>query len=119
MTLLRWVLALALYLVALGAKEIAIFYPLVVVAVLWRREGDREAGVFPGLERCRSRGLLRRLPRLLHNAAVHSRNRAIIQKRSEPGANHAHRSVDLRLLPSPDDRPLTGIGPSYPLRVVI
>jgi predicted negative regulator of RcsB-dependent stress response len=42
MTPLRWALALALYLVALGAKEIAILYPLVVVAVLWRRERDPE-----------------------------------------------------------------------------
>jgi protein O-mannosyl-transferase len=42
MTPLRWILALALYLVALGAKEIAILYPLIVVAVLWRRERDSE-----------------------------------------------------------------------------
>ena len=40
MTPLRWALAMALYLVALGAKEIAILYPLIVVAVLWRRERD-------------------------------------------------------------------------------
>lgn len=37
-TPLRWVLAIGLYLVALGAKEIAIFYPLIVVAILWQRE---------------------------------------------------------------------------------
>jgi tetratricopeptide (TPR) repeat protein len=42
MTPLRWILALGLYLVALGAKEIAIVYPLIVVAVLWRRERDPE-----------------------------------------------------------------------------
>jgi len=45
MTPLRGVLALALYLVALGAKEVAILYPLVVVAVLWHREDDRDGGV--------------------------------------------------------------------------
>jgi tetratricopeptide (TPR) repeat protein len=46
MTPLRWVLGLALYLVALGAKEIAILYPLIVIAVLWRRERDpKDAGV--------------------------------------------------------------------------
>ena len=45
-TPLRWALAIALYLVALGAKEIAILYPLVVVALLWRRERDNgEKGV--------------------------------------------------------------------------
>jgi len=43
-TPLRWALALLLYLVALGAKEIAILYPLIVVAVLWRRELDSEKG---------------------------------------------------------------------------
>lgn len=48
MTPLRWVLALGLYLVALGAKEIAILYPIVVVAAVWRREGDREAGGVSG-----------------------------------------------------------------------
>jgi tetratricopeptide (TPR) repeat protein len=37
-TPLRWGLAIALYLVALGAKEIAVFYPLIVVALLWQRE---------------------------------------------------------------------------------
>ena len=42
MTPLRWALALGLYLVALGAKEIAILYPLIVVAVLWRRERNPE-----------------------------------------------------------------------------
>lgn len=41
-TPLRWILALGLYLVALGAKEIAILYPLIVVAVLWRSERDPE-----------------------------------------------------------------------------
>jgi len=42
MTPLRWALALVLYLVALGAKEVAILYPVIVVAVLWRRERDLE-----------------------------------------------------------------------------
>jgi hypothetical protein len=37
-TALRWVLAIGLYLVALGAKEIAILYPLIVVAVLYSSE---------------------------------------------------------------------------------
>jgi protein O-mannosyl-transferase len=41
-TLLRWALAIALYVVALGAKEIAILYPLIVIALL-RRSG-RETG---------------------------------------------------------------------------
>jgi Flp pilus assembly protein TadD len=41
-TPLRWALSIALYLLALGAKEIAILYPLIVVAVLYR--GDREPG---------------------------------------------------------------------------
>jgi protein O-mannosyl-transferase len=44
MTPLRWALAIVLYLVALGAKEIAILYPLIVVAVVWRRERDRDDG---------------------------------------------------------------------------
>jgi protein O-mannosyl-transferase len=44
MTPLRWALALALYLVALGAKEVAILYPLIVVAVLWLRDRDRDDG---------------------------------------------------------------------------
>lgn len=41
-TTLRWALSIALYLVALGAKEIAILYPLIVVAVLYR--GDHDPG---------------------------------------------------------------------------
>ena len=41
-TPLRWALSIALYLVALGAKEIAIVYPLIVGAVLYR--GDRDPG---------------------------------------------------------------------------
>ena len=41
-TPLRWALSIALYLVALGAKEIAILYPLIVVAVLYR--GERDSG---------------------------------------------------------------------------
>ena len=41
-TPLRWALALAFYLVALGAKEIAILYPAIVVIVLWRRKSDYE-----------------------------------------------------------------------------
>jgi protein O-mannosyl-transferase len=41
-TALRWALALGLYMVALGAKEIAILYPLIAVAVLYR--GDRDPG---------------------------------------------------------------------------
>ncbi len=41
-TPLRWALALVLYLVALGAKEIAILYPVIVITVLWRRERDPE-----------------------------------------------------------------------------
>jgi tetratricopeptide (TPR) repeat protein len=41
-TALRWALSIGLYLVALGAKEIAILYPLIVVAVLYR--GDRDPG---------------------------------------------------------------------------
>jgi tetratricopeptide (TPR) repeat protein len=41
-TSLRWALSIALYLVALGAKEIAILYPLIVVALLWR--GERDSG---------------------------------------------------------------------------
>lgn len=43
---LHWALALGLYLVALGAKEVAIFYPLIVFALWWRREGEAgEKGV--------------------------------------------------------------------------
>jgi protein O-mannosyl-transferase len=41
-TPLRWALSIGLYLVALGAKEIAILYPLIAVAVLFR--GDRDPG---------------------------------------------------------------------------
>lgn len=41
-TPLRWALSIGLYLVALGAKEVAILYPLIVVAVLCR--GDRDPG---------------------------------------------------------------------------
>lgn len=42
---LRWALAIGLYLVALGAKEIAVFYPLIVVVLLWQRErGHNEKG---------------------------------------------------------------------------
>ena len=44
-TPLRWTVAIALYLVALGAKEVAILYPLIVVALLWRRTGSGEQGV--------------------------------------------------------------------------
>ena len=39
-TWLRWVLSIGLYLVALGAKEIALLFPLLIVAVLYR--DDRE-----------------------------------------------------------------------------
>jgi tetratricopeptide (TPR) repeat protein len=35
-TKLRWTLAIAFYLIALGAKEIAIFYPIIVFVMLWR-----------------------------------------------------------------------------------
>jgi hypothetical protein len=42
----RWGLALTLYLVALGAKEIAILYPLIVIALLYRGSRDsHEKGV--------------------------------------------------------------------------
>lgn len=45
-TPLRWALAMLLYLVALGAKEIAILFPVVVVATLWHRKADSgEKGV--------------------------------------------------------------------------
>jgi tetratricopeptide (TPR) repeat protein len=45
-TALRWTLAIALYLIALGAKEIAIFYPLIVLVMLWRPEREYgEAGL--------------------------------------------------------------------------
>jgi tetratricopeptide (TPR) repeat protein len=45
-TPVRWALAMALYLVALGAKEIAIFYPLIVLVMLWRPEREYgEAGL--------------------------------------------------------------------------
>lgn len=40
-TSLRWVLSIGLYLVALGAKEVALLFPLLIVAVLSR--SDREA----------------------------------------------------------------------------
>jgi Tfp pilus assembly protein PilF len=36
----RWALAMALYLIALGAKEIAIFYPVIVLVMLWRPERE-------------------------------------------------------------------------------
>lgn len=39
-TKLRWGLALAFYLIALGAKEIAIFYPIIVVMMLWRPQRE-------------------------------------------------------------------------------
>ncbi len=42
-TKLRWAMAVALYLIALGAKEIAIFYPVIVFVMLWR-SGARAAG---------------------------------------------------------------------------
>ena len=37
-TPLRWTLAILLYVVALGAKEVAILYPLIVAAMLYRRD---------------------------------------------------------------------------------
>jgi protein O-mannosyl-transferase len=40
-TMLRWALAIALYLVALGAKEIAVFFPLIVVAVAYRCDREK------------------------------------------------------------------------------
>ncbi len=46
-TPLRWALALGLYLIALGAKEVAVLYPLIVVALLWRRKRDVEPGGLP------------------------------------------------------------------------
>lgn len=39
----KWFWALLLYAVALGAKEVAIFYPIVVFAVLWRPAGSEES----------------------------------------------------------------------------
>ncbi len=44
-TPLRWALAVGLYAVALGAKEIAILYPLMIVALLYRQKnvGDKSA----------------------------------------------------------------------------
>ena len=44
-TAARWTLALVLYLVALGAKEVAILFPLVVVALLHRGPAPGEKGV--------------------------------------------------------------------------
>jgi tetratricopeptide (TPR) repeat protein len=44
-TPLRWTLAIALYLVALGAKEVAILYPLLVVVLLHREPRQGEKGV--------------------------------------------------------------------------
>jgi protein O-mannosyl-transferase len=42
---IRWALAIALYVVALGAKEIAVLFPLVVVGLLWGPASDsREKG---------------------------------------------------------------------------
>jgi hypothetical protein len=42
-TPLRWTLAILLYAVALGAKEIAILYPLIVVATLYRRDSTHSS----------------------------------------------------------------------------
>lgn len=39
-TKLRWALALVFFVIALGAKEIAIFYPIIVVMLLWRPERE-------------------------------------------------------------------------------
>jgi hypothetical protein len=41
-TPVRWALSVGLYLVALGAKEIAMLYPLIVVAVLYHGNHDAE-----------------------------------------------------------------------------
>jgi len=41
-TKLGWMLAIAFYLIALGAKEIAIFYPIIVLLMLW--QPTREQG---------------------------------------------------------------------------
>ena len=43
----RWAGALGLYAAALGAKEIAIFFPLVVVAALWMGRWNREEKGLP------------------------------------------------------------------------
>lgn len=40
----RWVLSLGLFLVALGAKEIAMVYPLIVAAVVGDRDSDQKPG---------------------------------------------------------------------------
>ena len=42
-TPLRWTLAILLYVVALGAKEIAILYPLIVAATLYRRDSTHSS----------------------------------------------------------------------------
>ena len=39
-TKLRWALAVGFYLIALGAKEIAVFYPLIVLMMLWRPQRE-------------------------------------------------------------------------------
>jgi tetratricopeptide (TPR) repeat protein len=39
-TKLKWALALGFYFIALGAKEVAIFYPIVVVMMLWRPQRE-------------------------------------------------------------------------------
>ena len=74
-TPLRWALSIALYLVALGAKEIAILYPLIVVALLRRSERETgEKGVSLGsdvVDRVAVRGRRRNLP---HNTAINFGN---------------------------------------------
>lgn len=43
-TLLRWVMALGLYLIALGAKEMALLFPLLIVGLLYRTEREPREG---------------------------------------------------------------------------
>ncbi len=42
----RWAFALGLFAIALGAKEIAVFYPIIVVMMLWRPTSDPAQGGF-------------------------------------------------------------------------
>lgn len=118
-TLLRWVMSLGLYLIALGAKEMALLFPLLIVVLLYRNSREPMEG-----KNSWGRIVTITWPFVAVAVAYFLTRRSILgitQLRPEGGA-----SVSEAILTAPSVfvfyvRQMIvpfWIGPSYPLRVV-
>lgn len=118
-TKLRWALSIAFYLIALGAKEIAIFYPLIVLLLLWRPKRERDV---EGIEWARALKLA--LPFALIAALYFIIRQSILgglAQWPEGGASTASTILSAPAVFSFYLRQIVfpyWLGPSYPLRAV-